>query len=36
LAGRRWELSLVELPDLLSIVDEAEEISRTAREPGNR
>jgi hypothetical protein len=36
LAGRTWELEEVELSDLLSILDEAEELSRTAREPGNR
>jgi hypothetical protein len=35
LAGRIWELEEVELPDLLSIVDEAEGLSRTTREPGN-
>jgi hypothetical protein len=35
LFGRRWELSEVELSDLLSIVDEAEELSRTARDLGN-
>jgi hypothetical protein len=35
LAGRTWELEEVELSDLLSIVDEAEELSRTARELGN-
>ena len=35
LAGRTWELSLVELSDLLSIVDEAQEFSRTTRELGN-
>ncbi len=35
LAGRTWELEEVELSDLLSIVDEAEEISRTTREMGN-
>ena len=35
LAGRTWELSEVELSDLLSIVDEAEELSRTARGLGN-
>ena len=34
LAGRTWELEEVELSDLLSIVDEAEELSRTTREPG--
>ena len=36
LAGRTWELEQVELSDLLSIVDEAEEITRTKREMGNR
>jgi hypothetical protein len=35
LAGRTWELEEVELSDLLSIVDEAEELSRTTRELGN-
>ena len=35
LAGRTWELEAVELSDLLSIVDEAEELARTAGEPGN-
>ncbi len=35
LAGRTWELEAVELSDLLAIVDEAEELSRTTREPGN-
>jgi hypothetical protein len=35
LAGRTWELEEVELSDLLSIVDEAEELSRTTRETGN-
>jgi hypothetical protein len=35
LAGRTWELGEVELSDLLSIVDEAEGLSRTTREPGN-
>ena len=35
LAGRTWELEEVELSDLLSIVDEAERLSRTTREPGN-
>jgi hypothetical protein len=35
LAGRTWELEEVELSDLLSIVDEAEALSRTMREPGN-
>jgi hypothetical protein len=31
LAGRRWELEEVELSDLLSIVDQTEELIRTAR-----
>jgi hypothetical protein len=31
LAGRRWELEVVELSDLLSIVDQTEELTRTAR-----
>ena len=35
MAGRRWELSEVELSDLLSIVDRTEELSRTRRELGN-
>lgn len=36
LAGRRWELERVELADLLSIVDQTEELARTARgELGN-
>ncbi len=35
LAGRTWELEEVELSDLLSIVDEVEELSRTTRELGN-
>jgi hypothetical protein len=35
LAGRTWELSEVELSDLLSIVDEAEGLSRTAGDLGN-
>ncbi len=35
LAGRSWELSEVDLSDLLSIVDEAEGLSRTTGEPGN-
>jgi hypothetical protein len=35
LAGRRWELEAVELSDLLSIVDQTEELTRTAgREQG--
>jgi len=36
LAGRRWELGEVELEDLLSIVDRAEELARTGRDPGER
>ncbi len=35
LAGRTWELEAVELSDLLSIVDEAEELSRTTGDLGN-
>ncbi len=35
LAGRRRELEQVELDDLLSIVDEAEELARTRRALGN-
>jgi hypothetical protein len=35
LAGRRWELEEVELEDLLSIVDETEELSRKGKELGN-
>ena len=35
LAGRRWELEAVELSDLLSVVDETEELARTTRELGN-
>ena len=35
LAGRRWELEAVELDDLLSVVDETEELARTTRELGN-
>ncbi len=35
LAGRRWELEKVDLDDLLSIVDETEELARTTRELGN-
>ena len=31
LAGRTWELGEVELSDLLSIVDQTEELTRTAR-----
>ena len=34
LAGRRWELEAVELEDLLSLVDEAEELSRAGRDLG--
>ena len=36
LAGRRRELEAVELDDLLSLVDEAEELSRTGRDPSDR
>ena len=36
LAGKRWELEEVGLEDLLSIVDEAEELVRTGRDPGGR
>ena len=35
MAGRTRELGEVELSDLLSIVDEAEELSRTTRELGS-
>lgn len=35
LAGRRWELEAVELDDLLSLVDQTEELARTTRELGN-
>ena len=35
LGGRRWELEEVELEDLLSIVDEAEELSRTTKDLGD-
>ena len=35
LAGRRRELETVELDDLLSLVDEAEELSRTRRDLGD-
>jgi len=35
LAGRTWELEEVELSDLLSIVDEAEGLSRATGGPGN-
>ena len=35
LAGRRRELEAVELDDLLSVVDEAEELSRTRRDLGD-
>ncbi len=31
LGGKRWELGEVELSDLLSIVDEVEELARTTR-----
>ena len=36
LAGRRRELEAVELEDLLSLVDEAEELSGTTTDPGDR
>ncbi len=36
LAGSSWELEEVDLPDLLSIVDRAEEeFARAGRDPGN-
>jgi hypothetical protein len=35
LAGRSWELEEVDLPDLLSIVDRAEEFARSGRDPGD-
>ena len=35
LAGRRRELEAVELDDLLSVVDEADELSRTRRDLGD-
>jgi hypothetical protein len=35
LAGRRWELEAVELDDLISVVDQTEELARTTRELGN-
>lgn len=35
LAGQRRELEAVELDDLLSVVDEAEELARTTSELGN-
>ena len=35
LAGRRWELETVDLDDLVSLVDETEELARTTRELGN-
>ncbi len=34
LGGRRWELEEVGLDELLSLVDETEELSRTTRELG--
>jgi hypothetical protein len=34
LAGRTWELEDVELSDLLSIVDQTEELVQTGRDPG--
>ena len=36
LAGERWDLGEVDLPDLLAIVDRAEELARTGRDPGGR
>jgi hypothetical protein len=33
LAGRSWDLEEVDLPDLLSIVDRAEEFARAGRDP---
>jgi hypothetical protein len=36
LAGRSWDLGEVDLPDLLSIVDRAEEFARAGRDPGDR
>lgn len=35
LGGQRWELEEVELDDLLSIVDETEDLTRTTRALGN-
>jgi hypothetical protein len=35
LAGRRWELEEVDLPDLLAIVDQTEELSRATSDLGN-
>jgi hypothetical protein len=35
LGGRRWELEVVEFDDLLSLVDQTEELARTRRELGN-
>ncbi len=35
LTGRRWELEAVEFDDLLSLVDQTEELARTTRELGN-
>jgi len=35
LAGRRWELEAVELDDLLSLIDQTEELALTTRELGN-
>ena len=35
LGGRRWELEEVGLDDLLSLVDETEELSRTRRDLGD-
>lgn len=36
LAGRSWEVEDVDLPDLLSIVDRAEEFARAGRDPRGR
>jgi hypothetical protein len=35
LAGRRWELEAVELDDVISVVDQTEELARTTKELGN-
>jgi len=35
LAGRRWEWEEVELDDLISVVDQTEELARTTKELGN-
>jgi len=36
LGGRSWELEEVDLPDLLSLVDQAEEVARAGRDPRGR